>query len=158
MPSDDKLFRFNPFQIEQWTPEQVKEQYDIFTQQLNDDDTSIAGLADNIEIYANMGYLIGEMIARYYQTVANYEAKIKSDIALDIYRERDVWLKEKADKPPAMTYFEAKVHAKFENELRTLANYEAALKRFKYAYESIEAKQNALKKKLESVRYDTLGR
>lgn len=155
---EEKLFRFNPFQIEQWTPEQVKEQYEVFSQQLQDDDTSTIALAENIDIYANMGYLIGEMIARYYQTVANFEASIKSKIAMDIYRERDVWVKSQAEKPPAMSYFEAIVHSKFEKELLELADYEAKLKRFKYAYDSIEAKQNALKKKLESVRYDTFGR
>lgn len=153
----ETLFRFNPFNIANWTNEQVKEQYDIFAESLIDSDNSIA-LATNIDLYANMGYLIGEMIARYYQDVSITEAEYKVSLANEITKSRNQWLKEHSDKPPAMSFFENQVMSKQLDELKELTRLETNLKRFKYAYESIDQKQNALKKKLESIKYDTIGR
>jgi len=151
------LFRFNPFTIAEWSNNQVKEQYDVFANELVDDDTQMV-LANNIDLYANMGYLIGEMIARYSEDVANMEAKLKSNVSNQIYKLREQWLKDSADKPPAMSYFENKANSMYLDETMELNTKEAFLKRFKYAYDSIQDKQNALKKKLDSVRFDLLGR
>ena len=152
----ERLFRFNPFQIAQWSEEQVTEQYEVLSDNLIGDDTPFS-IANDIELYSDMGYLIGEMVARYSELVANDDVLLKTNIANEIYRERDQWLKEKVDKPPAMAYFEAKALSKFIKESIILNQKESTLKRFKYAYDSIQDKQNALKKKLESVKLD-MGR
>ena len=154
MPSTERLFMFNPFQIKEWTSDQVKEQFDILIDSLSGDDTPFA-LAYDIEIYANLGYLCGEMIARYYQDYTSDKLDIENKISNDTYREREAWSKMTPEKPPAMSYFEAKAQTKYIDELKQLAQTEANLKRFKYAYDSIESKQNALKKKLESIKFDT---
>lgn len=155
---EERLFRFNPFDIEHWTVEQVVAQYKEFEQAMPDDDGTTYTLATSIELYANMGYLIGEMIARYYYDTANLEAEIKAGMALQVYKNRDIWVQSHADKPPAMSYFEAEAYAFYKDKLQQLAKMESNLKRFKFAYDSLEAKQNALKKKLESIKYDTFGR
>jgi len=153
---NERLFRFNPFQIMNWTEEQVIEQYTEHSNNLMGEDTPLA-IANDIELYSDMGYLIGEMIARYTESVANDEVVLKTNIADNTYRERDLWLKQKTDKPPAMAYFEAKATSMYIKESIILNQKESKLKRFKYAYDSIQDKQNALKKKLESVRLD-MGR
>jgi hypothetical protein len=154
----ETLFRFNPFTIAEWSPEQVKQQYDIFAQELVGDDTQMV-LANDIDVYANMGYLIGEMIARYSKDVSNMEATLKVNIANTIYRERNQYVEEhKNEKAPAMSYFENRALSQYLEETKVLNEKEAFLKRFKYAYDSIQDKQNALKKKLDSVRFDLLGR
>lgn len=153
----ERLFRFNPFLIKQWDEKEVIEQYSILEDSLLFSDTPFE-LAKDIDIYANMGYLMGEMIARYYMIVSDLETKLKVDIANTIYRERNQFSKINAEKVPAMSYFEAIAQSMYLNDTKTLTEKEANLKRFKYAYESIESKQNALKKKLEAIKFDTIGR
>lgn len=152
-----KTFRFNPFNIKNWTDEELIEQYNELEHTLQNDD-AIGSLAHDIEVYANLGYLIGEMVARYYLLSSNADSELKVNIANSIYRERNNWTKTETDKIPAMSYFESKAHSLYLTEIKQLNELEANLKRFKYAYDSIESKQNALKKKLESVRFDTFGR
>lgn len=153
----ETLFRFNPFTVATWDNSQIKTQYDVFAEQLRDGD-SIMELSENIDLYANMGYLIGEMIARYSRDVDDMDSQLKVNIANSTYRERNQWLSEKADKAPAMSYFENRALSMHLDEMKALNEKEAFRKRFKYAYDSIQDKQNALKKKLESVRYEIGGR
>lgn len=153
----ETLFKFNPFTVAEWDNEQIKAQYDVFANQLSDNDSPM-GLSENIDLYANMGYLIGEMIARYSRDVDNMESQLKVDMANTISKERIQWLKDNADKPPAMSYFENRALSMHLDEMKALNEKEAFRKRFKYAYDSIQDKQNALKKKLESVRFEIGGR
>lgn len=152
----ERLFIFNPFNIKNWQDYEVEEQYAILEQSLSDGDTP-SELAFNIEVYANMGYLIGEMIARYYEYVETDSINLKVQLSNTLYKQRDQWLREKSEKPPAMSYFEAKALSMLLEEHTTLIKSESILKRFKFAYDSIEQKQNALKKKLEAVKYDTFN-
>lgn len=157
MPNTEKLFRFNPFNIKNWEEKELVEQFDILERTLTGGDTPFE-LANDIELFANMGYIIGEMIARYYQSVSSLDAKLKVDLANATYRERNEWVKTNTDKAPAMSYFENKAQSMFLDETMKLVEYEANLKRFKYAYDSIESKQNALKKKLESIKFDMFNK
>ena len=157
MSNRERLFRFNPFQLVDWTEEQVIEQYTIMADNVCGNDTPME-IANDIDLYANCEYLLGEMTARYGEMVANDKAILESNIANEIYRERDQWLKEKTDKPPAMEYFKSKALSKYLKEQIMLNQKEASLKRFKIAYESIQDKQNALKKKMESIGIETYGR
>ena len=153
----ESMFKFNPFTIQEWTTEQIKEQYTLMEDFLTFEDTPME-IATDIDTYANMGYLIGEMIARYYNEVACNEAELKVAISNATYRERNDWAKMNTDKAPAMSYFESKAQSQYLEEIKSLATDESNLKRFKYAYDSIDSKQNALKKKLESLKYDTSSR
>lgn len=151
----DKTFRFNPFNISEWSNEQIKEQYSELEKMITYGDMPIE-ISNDIDIYANLGYLIGEMIARYYEQTSILDAKLKVNLSNTIYLERNQWLKMNSDKPPAMTYFESKAQSMYLDDSMELVQKEANLKRFKYAYDSIESKQNALKKKLESYKYEGL--
>lgn len=153
----ETVFRFNPFNIQEWDDKDVIEQYNLLEESLNFGDVPVE-IADDIDCYANMGYLIGEMIARYYERVEVYAVKLKVTTSNDIYRERDTWIKTQHEKPPAMSYFESKTTSKYLNEYQELARLESTLKRFKFAYDSIESKQNALKKKLEATKFDLINR
>ena len=157
MPSTERLFMFNPFNIKNWTSEQVKEQFDILIDSLSGEDTPF-GLAYDIELYANLGYLCGEMIARFHEEFGSFKVEVESNINNATYRERKSWAELNTEKPPAMSYFESKAQTQYIGELKKLMKMESDLKRFKYAYDSIESKQNALKKKLESIKFDTFGR
>lgn len=153
----EKLFRFNPFNIKEWEDKEVVEQYGILENALCFMDNP-SGLANDIELYANMGYLIGEMIARYTELYSIKKVEVETTIDNLVYRERTQWTRENSEKPPAMSYFQSKAQSMHLEELKELARLEANLKRFKYAYESVDSKQNALKKKMESIKFDTFGR
>lgn len=53
-----------------------------------------------------------------------------------------------------MSYFEAMAKEFVKEDSKRLADLGARLFRFKKAYESIDSKQNALKKKIEAIRYE----
>ena len=68
--------------------------------------------------------------------------------------QRKQWQETQTDKAPAMSYFEAMAKEFVKKESQELAELGARLFRFKKAYESIESKQNALKKKMEAMKYE----
>ncbi len=78
------------------------------------------------------------------------QEKIKQDSK----KEHKQWQETQKEKPPAMTYFEAMAKEFVKEDSKKLAELGARLFRFKKAYESIDSKQNALKKKIEAIRYE----
>ena len=68
--------------------------------------------------------------------------------------ERKNWDTERDGKAPAMAYFEALGTRFCQDDIKRLADKECSLKRFKNAYTSTENKINALKKKLESIKFE----
>lgn len=154
MEVKEKLFMFNPFLISQATEKQIADTYSSLQESLNDEQDTPYMVAHNIEVYSNMCYLLGEMIAR---ITEQYDVlKVRKDIAENqaLYQLRDQWKEENEEKPPAMAYFEAKAKQTVVEQYNELANLGARLYRFKKAYESTENKANALKKKLDAMKYE----
>ena len=60
----DRLYMFNPFTIQNADSQKIADTYSNLQKELKSDPESGFDIAKNIEIYANMNYLIGEMIAR----------------------------------------------------------------------------------------------
>lgn len=150
----EKLYMFNPFTIQNAKSEDIAETYkNLQAEILPNADTGFQ-IAKNIEIYANMNYLLGEMIAR---LTEEYEGK-KTEISIaenkQIYMQRKQWQETRKEKAPAMSYFEAMAKEFVKKDLQELATLNSKLFRFKKAYESIDSKQNALKKKIEAIRYE----
>lgn len=149
-----KLYMFNPFVISQATSQQIADTYTKLQEQIIQDADTGFNIAKNIEIYANMNFLLGEMIARLQE---QYDVlKTETSIAENkqVYMQRKQWQETNTDKAPAMSYFEAMAKEFVKKELIELAQLGARLFRFKKAYESIDSKQNALKKKLEAIKYE----
>jgi hypothetical protein len=121
---------------------------------ITDDDGNPFIIAQNIEKYANLYVIIGEMIARYQTEVDTQKLKVDTTRALQVYKEREIWLKEHDDKAPAMKYFEAKADVFVETEYKELITMRESLRRFKNSWESTDQKINALKKKYEAKKYE----
>jgi hypothetical protein len=154
---NEKLYLFNPFDIKNWSNEQVKEQLTILIAKYDVDAFTPYQYALNIENLANQMYLIGEMIARLHEAYYINKAELENEESLQVYKQRDGWEQTHEGKAPAMSYFQA-LASNFVKEKRlALAKLESDLKRFKIAYDSIEAKMNAVKKKLEAVKYEEFG-
>ena len=153
----EKLYLFNPFNIKGWTNEQVKEQLTMLIDKYDTNAYTPYQYALNIENLANQLYLIGEMVARLHELVYITKAEVENEENLQVYKSRDIWEKSHEGKPPAMAYFQAQASEFVKDKRLYLAKLESDLKRFKIAYESIEAKMNAVKKKMEAIKYEEFG-
>lgn len=150
----EKLYMFNPFVIHKATTEQIAETYSNLQKELITDENTGYDIAKNIEIYANMNYLLGEMIARLQEEYDTLKTEISIAENKQLYFARKKWQDEHTEKAPAMSYFEAIAKEFVKEDSRKLAELGAKLFRFKKAYDSIDSKQNALKKKIEAIRYE----
>lgn len=152
---NEKLYLFNPFRIKDATNEELQATYEKLQGQIDGEAETPFLIAKNIELYANMSFIVVEMIARYTEQTNTLKAYINSTEAREVYIERKAWMETSDEKPPAMVYFEALARDKLSAEYIELARMESNLRRFKGAYESIEAKQNALKKVIDGIKYET---
>lgn len=150
----EKLYMFNPFTIQNADSQKIADTYTNLQKEIIENADTGFQISKNIEIYANMNYLIGEMIARLQQ---EYDT-LKTDISIaenkQVYMQRKQWQETQKEKPPAMSYFEAMAKEFVKEDSKKLAELGSRLFRFKKAYESIDSKQNALKKKIEAIRYE----
>ena len=150
----EKLYMFNPFTIQNADSRQISETYSNLQREIIENADTGFQISKNIEIYANMNYLIGEMIARIQQEYDTLKNNISIVENKQIYMQRKQWQETNKEKAPAMSYFEAMAKEYVKEDCEKLAELGARLFRFKKAYESIDSKQNALKKKIEAIRYE----
>lgn len=150
----EKEYMFNPFVIEKATSQQIADTYTNLQKELNVNPTEPFSVAKNIEIYANMNYLLGEMIARLTEQCGLLKTNISITENKQIYMQRKQWEETNTSKAPAMSYFEAMAKEFVKKDLEEFAKIEARLFRFKKAYESTSEIMNALKKKMEAMKYE----
>jgi len=150
---NDKEYLFNPFRIKNVENKKLQEMYEETYKQLISDPNTMYDYAHNIEVYSNMMYICGECIARFTREIIELKTKIQIDTAVNQVQERNNWDVSNG-KAPAISYFEALATRMSKEDINKLADKECFLKRFKNAYDSLEAKTNALKKKLESIKYE----
>lgn len=151
MLMEEKLYLFNPFMIKDKSEIDLKNMYSKVFNELNDNPNTMFEYAHNVEVYSNLNYIVGEVIARLTRDVIELKTKIKIDTAINTTNERKHWNDGKA---PAMSYFEGIATRMSSEDINKLADKECSLARFKNAYKSIEEKLNALKKKMESIKYE----
>jgi hypothetical protein len=151
---DEKSYMFNPFKISRAKDEDITNTYSNFQDALIVEPETGFEIASNIERYANMNYLLGEMISRYKEQYNMLKNDVGVTEAKQVYMNRKQWQETNAEKPPAMSYFEAMAKEYVKKDLIELGRMEAQIDRFKNAYNSITEKQNALKKKLEIIKYE----
>lgn len=150
----EKLYMFNPFTIQNADSQAIANTYIKLQNELVENADTGFLISRNIEIYANMNYLIGEMIARIQQEYDELKTEISITENKQVYMQRKQWQETQKEKPPAMSYFEAMAKEYVKDNSKKLAELGSRLFRFKKAYESIDSKQNALKKKIEAIRYE----
>ena len=150
---NEKEYLFNPFRIKDVPNSKLQEMYEETFNQLTEDPNTMYEYAHNIEIYSNLMYICGECIARFTRDIIELKTKIQIETAVNQVEERKNWNTSNG-KAPAIAYFEALATRMSRDDISKLADKECFLKRFKNAYDSIETKTNALKKKLESIKYE----
>lgn len=151
---NEKLYLFNPFETKKATDVELQNIYTKVYEKLIDDPNTMYEYSHNIEVYSNLNYIIGEVIARLTKDVINLKTEIQIESAIKCVEERKLWNVEENGKQPAMSYFEALATRFCQDKIKQLANKECSLKRFKNAYESMTEKINSLKKKQDAIRYE----
>lgn len=151
-----KNYLFNPFKIRNAEDKELQSLYNEVFEELLEDPNTMYEYAHNIEVYSNLNYIVGECIARLTKSLIELKTKIEIDKAIKCVEERNNW-NEEDGKKPAISYFEALATRFCEKDIQTLAKKESELKRFKNAYTSVEEKLNALKKRMEAVKYEEIG-
>ena len=151
---NEKTYLFNPFQIKKISNEQLRDMYNQVYEDLINDPNTMYEYSKNIEVYSNLNYIIGEIIARLTSDLIKLKTEIQVNSAIKCVEERKSWNTERDGKQPAMAYFEA-LGTKFcEDKIKLLADKECSLKRFKNAYSSTEEKINALKKRTDAIKFE----
>lgn len=157
LSQNELLFKYNPFKIKRWKDDEIQEQLSILVDAYISDAETVMEMALNIENLANQMFLIGEMIARLQESSNILKADIENKTNQEIYVARSTWEREHDGKAPSIKYFEALAGQKVSEERTKFAKVDSDLKRFKTAYESIEAKMNSEKKKLDATKFEIGG-
>lgn len=147
----EEFYLFNPFKIGEAKEEEIATTYTNLQERIIEDADTPFLIAQNIELYSNMCYLLGEVIAR---ITEQYEL-LKTEIGIEenqaLYSFRNQWIRDNEERPPAISYFEAMAKQTVKGKSEELARLNAKLYRFKRAFESTEQKINALKFKIKSL-------
>lgn len=157
LSQNELLFKYNPFKVKYWKDEEIQEQLEILVDAYISDAETVMEMALNVENLANQMFLIGEMIARLQESSNILKAEIENKMNQAIYVERSTWERDHDGKAPSIKYFEALAGQKVAEERTKFAKYDSDLKRFKTAYESIEAKMNSEKKKMDATKFEIGG-
>lgn len=157
LSQNELLFKYNPFKVKYWKDEEIQEQLEILVDAYIPDAETVMEMALNVENLANQMFLIGEMIARLQESSNILKADIENKMNQAIYVERSTWERDHGGKAPSIKYFEALAGQKVSEERTKFAKVDSDLKRFKTAYESIEAKMNSEKKKLDATKFEIGG-
>lgn len=151
---DERTFLINPFSLKQYNDETISEQINELAKRYKVNADTPFEIAYNIETYANILYLYGEMVARLTERYQILKLENDKGEMLETHKQRTAWSKNSVEKAPAISFFEALAKEKFELSRKEEFKIFADLTRYKKAYESVENKMNALKKKLDAVKYE----
>jgi len=154
---NEKLYLFNPFMIKNLSEKELQTIYQDLYKKIISDANTMHDYSTNIETYANLIYICGEVIARLTKDLIELKTKIEINTSINTTEERKHWSESNDAKPPALDYFKALATRMSQDDIKLLADKECSLKRFKNAYDSIEHLINALKRKQDSIKYEEFG-
>lgn len=154
---DYKLYLFNPFETKKADDNKLRDIYNEVYKGLIEEPNTMYEYSHNIEVYSNLNYIIGEIIARLTEDLIELKTKIQIKSAKKCIDERNKWDTEKYGKQPAMSYFEALGIEFCEEDIKLQAMKECSLKRFKNAYASMDEKINALKRRQDAIKFEEIG-
>ena len=151
----ERNYLFNPFLLMTSSDEELSKQINILANLYRNSDLAY-DVVFNINLESDLLMIYGEFIARFQESaeISKLEANNMRDKA--VYRLRKEWAETTTDKPPAMSYFEAQAEDLVKDIRIKQIKAEEMLTRFKKAYTSLETKQNALKKKLDAIKYEEI--
>ena len=151
----ERYYLFNPFLLQTSTDEELSKQINALASQYRTSDLPYDVVFD-INLESDLLMIYGEFIARLQETASLLKMEADNQRDKNIYKLRKDWAETSKEKPPAMSYFEAQAEDSVHDTRIRQKKAESMLTRFKYAYSSLETKQNALKKKLDAIKYEEM--
>lgn len=154
-----KTYIFNPFNIKNATLSDVAGTYTAVLGELHDDPNSLYEYSNNIEIYANLNYLIGEMLARSKKELVSAKNTLKIEEAKALVDSKKQFkIDNPTQKMPAVDHFKAIAIDRVKEHYLKLTDIEGTMLRYKTTFETNEQLQNALKKKMEAIKYEEFNK
>lgn len=150
----ERSYFFNPFLMETASDSDLARELNSLAGRYIYEDKTPNEVAFNINLESDMLMIYGEFIARYQKEAEMKKLEANILEAKSTYQLRKDWVATSNEKSPALRYFEAQGEELAKGLRTDQINAESMLTRFKKAYTSLETKQNALKKKLEAMRYE----
>lgn len=151
----EKVYLYNPFDVKRWTDDEIEKEVSMLIREYDPEADTMYMIASNIEVLANINYLYGEMIARLTEdhAMSKLDVDVKEDQAF--YKLRKSWVGD--GKAPSIDYFKAQAREITKEDREKVMKKLEMISRFKYSYESYCEKINALKKKMDSIKYEEFG-
>lgn len=149
----ERNYLFNPFLLKTSTDEELSSVINDLASQYRQSDMAY-DVVFNINLESDLLMIYGEFIARLQEEADLLKIEANNRRDKMTYKLRKDWVETSSEKPPAMSYFEAQAEDNVNDIRIKQLKAEAMLTRFKKAYTSLETKQNALKKKLETLKYE----
>lgn len=146
----ERNYLFNPFLLKTSTDEELSKVINELAKQYRQSDVGY-DIVFNINLESDLLMIYGEFIARLQEEAELLKIECDNQRDKNVYKLRNDYIGEKI---PAMSYFEAQAEDSVHDTRVRQKRAEAMLTRFKRAYSSLETKQNALKKKLEAMKYE----
>ena len=151
----ERNYLFNPFLLMTSSDEELSKQIDKLASLYKQSDLPF-DVVFNINLESDLLMIYGEFIARLQERASLLKMEADNQRDKTVYKLRKDWMETSKEKAPAMSYFEAQAEDSVHDTRVRQMKAESMLTRFKKAYSSLETKQNALKKKLEAIRYEEL--
>lgn len=149
----ERSYLFNPFLLMTSSDEELSKQINLLAEQYRQSDLAY-DVVFNINLEADLLMIYGEFIARLTEEASLIKLQADNQENKSVYQLRSDWERLNDGKAPAMKYFEAQASSLVKDMREKQLKKESMLTRFKKAYDSLETKQNALKKKLDSLKYE----
>ena len=150
----ERSYLMNPFMLKTSSDDELARELNVLAGQYKYDDHTPADVTFNINLESDILMIYGEFISRF--SKESELSKLDADIleSKSTYQLRKDWVAASNEKAPAMSYFEAQGKELAKDLWTKHIDAKSMLERFKKAYTSMESKQNALKKKLDAMRYE----
>ena len=149
----EREYLFNPFLLMTSTDEELSKVINELAKKYRQSDLP-QDVVFNINLESDLLIIYGEFIARLQEEASLLKLEADNQRDKNIYKLRKDWIETSSEKAPAISYFEAQAEDSVKDTRVRQLKSEAMLTRFKKSYMSLETKQNALKKKLEAIRYE----
>lgn len=143
----------NPYLLEKATDLQLSDKINELSSKYRYSE-EYKDIAFNINLESELLIIYGEFIARLTKKVQKAKYELENKITQEAYNLKNEHYNTERFKRN-IDYFKSMASDKFKIEYEKLKEDEAMLIRFKRCYESVEVKQNALKKNLEAIKFDS---
>ena len=140
---------YNPFDISKYTDEQLVKHIEKLLKECDDTSENATDLAEDVLRLSDVLYIYGELQTRTSKeySLVKYQNGIKE---IKLAHE----LKSKSDEKAAASYFSALAQEQMVIDYMRETELKANVDRYKLAYDATQEKINAIKKKIDSKRYE----